>query len=191
MPVFRFILIVLLGLAVCHAAWGQPRQPLAPEAIKARYLIYFGGYIKWPPNAVPDPKLTFEIGILGADPFGAQLNVFAGHEVEKRKIVIRQFDTMKEYVPCHLLFISGDNIAGQKENAQKRLKDALAELAKKPVLIVSETSDFATPDGAVINFFDDAQQKQIGMEISRGAVQRTALEIHPGIWNLPVVKKLP
>lgn len=195
MLVSRFILIVLLGLAVCHAAWGQARQstaqPLTREAIKARYLIYFGGYVTWPPHAVPDPKATFEIGILGVDPFGDHLQVFAGQKVGGRRIVIHQFDTMDQYVPCHLVFISGDNMAGQKETARKRLQDAVDQLAKKPVLIVSETPGFASQKGAVINFVDNVQQKQIQMDISRGAVLRTALQIDPGIWNLPVVNRLP
>lgn len=195
MPASRFILIVLLGLAACHDAWGQARQPAAPPpsplAKKARYLIYFGAYVTWPADAVPDPKRTFEIGILGVDPFGDHLKVFAGRQVVGRQIVIRQFDTMKQYVPCHLVFISGDDVAGQGEKAQKRLKDALAQLAKKPVLIVTETAGFANKDEAVINFVDNVLKKQIEMDISLGAAQRAALQIHPDLWKLPVVNPRP
>jgi hypothetical protein len=195
MPASRFILIALLGVAVCYDAWGQARRPAAPPlsplATKARYLIYFGAYVTWPADAVPDPKRTFEIGILGVDPFGDHLKVFAGHQVAGRQIVIHQFDTMNQYVPCHLLFISGDDIAGQSEKAQKRLKDALAQLAKQPVLIVTETPGFANKDEAVINFVDNVLKKQIEMDISRGAAQRAALQIDPGIWDLPVVNPLP
>jgi hypothetical protein len=193
MPASRFILIVLLGLAACQAAWGQARQPAAkplpPEGVKASYLIYFGQYITWPADAVPNPKQTFEIGILGRDPFGAHLNVFAGHEVAGRKIVIRQFDTMKQYAPCHLVFISGDDTPGQPQTAEARLRDALARLAKTPVLIVTETPGFAR-QGAVINFVDDAPRQQIRMEINRTAEEQASLTISVSLLKLRVVDEI-
>lgn len=193
MPVFRFLVVALIGLAAGGEVPAQSRPeraaPLPPEAIKARYLIYFGHYVIWPADALPNPKENFVIGILGRDPFGQHLQVFAGEKVDGRRILVHRFESIAEYRPCHLLFISGDATAGQRETARNRLQAALAQVADQPVLTVTESPGLARA-GAVINFvdgLDDGRTGVIRMEINRQAARRATLQIRAALLNLSVV----
>jgi hypothetical protein len=190
MRIHPFLLIAVLGMGVLSPvrdeASLQGAEPLLREAVKARYLLYFGIYVRWPDDAVPQAKGQFVIGILGRDPFGDHLQVFAGRPLNGKRIVVRRFASMEQYSSCHILFISDEAAVGRKETAKDRLDAALARVGDQPVLIVSETSGFAR-QGAVINFVDDQQAQLIRMEVNRTAQRRAALEISSELLDLSVV----
>ena len=60
--------LLFLGLSVSAAV------PPAEYRVKAVFLFNFAQFVDWPPDAFTAPGQPFVIGVLGKDPFGAELD---------------------------------------------------------------------------------------------------------------------
>ena len=59
------------------------------------------------PGAFDQTDDPFVIGVLGQKPFGQVLDEIARRKrLSGRRIVIRRFQSMKEYKPCHILYVT-------------------------------------------------------------------------------------
>src|SRR5690242_6746479 len=76
----------LIAVAVC---WGTA----APEyQVKAVFLFNFAQFVEWPAGSFQAADAPFVIGVLGQDPFGAQLDAVArGETVGQRPLAIRRY----------------------------------------------------------------------------------------------------
>src|SRR5664279_1643970 len=104
----RNILIFGLSLVLLQAAaLGRAQTPPPSEyQLKAAFLYNFAKFIDWPPEAFPDDKAPFIIGILGDNPFGSDLKqMVAGKLINDRPITIQPFRTGDVVTNCHILFI--------------------------------------------------------------------------------------
>jgi hypothetical protein len=150
------------------------------------------------PPAVPATDPTFRIGILGRDPFQGQdedgnavnfLDVMAAQKgsVNKRRIVIQRFSSVKDYRPCHVLFLSAQSAPESDEgSADERLAAILKRAPAAPVLLVADSEGLAE-QGAAVNFFvgrDDAGVPKVKFEVNPAAAKRAGLTIHPGLLRL-------
>ena len=151
--------------------------------IKAAYLYQFARYVEWPPKAVEGD--AFVIGVLGPDPLGSYLDKIAATKtVQEKKIVVRRFASAKDYRSCHILFISGGATEdGDRTKLEERLNAALEITKGSPVLLVSETVDFARK-GAAINFLVDQEENRIKVEINRDAERLAGLKISSKLLGL-------
>jgi len=70
--------------------------------IKAGYLYNFTKFITWP----EDKSETFNLCILGEDPFGDFNRSIEQRTAFGRPIKLFRFDTFKAGQSCHILFIS-------------------------------------------------------------------------------------
>ena len=174
------VLIGVLSLTLLTAGGrsGIAQTINREQEIKVAYLYQFAKYVEWPKNAVPDDDQFFVIGVLGKDPFGGHLDRLAETKtVQDRKIVLRRFDSAKDYQPCHILFISALPVpTSEEKTADQRLKAAVEKTKGTPVLLVGDTPGFAEK-GVVINFLVDAQENRIKLEINRDAERRAGLKI--------------
>jgi hypothetical protein len=115
--------------------------------IKANMVrnLVFPDYTIWPSKTFENARSPLVIGVLGADPFGEDLDSAAMTEVpakSERKIkVVRDADPTK-LASCHLVFI------GSSE--KDRLKEVLKAFEGRPVLTVGDTDGFAER-GTLIN----------------------------------------
>lgn len=187
--VWRGFLIctLFLGLLVIGGGDGVAQQMVIDREfeLKAAYLYQFARYVEWPKNIVPDDDTTFVIGVLGKDPFGSHLErIAAAKTVQGRKIVVRRFDSAKDYQPCHILFVaSGSTETGNERTPAERLAAALTATGGGAVLVVSESASFARK-GAVINFLVDPQENRIKLEVNRDAERRAGLKISSQLLGL-------
>jgi hypothetical protein len=114
------------------------------KAIMVRNLV-FSDYTVWPSKAFENARSPLVIGVLGADPFGEDLDNAALAEVpakSERKIkVVRETDPAK-LASCHLVFISSSE--------KDRLKEILKAFEGRPVVTVGDTDGFAEK-GTLIN----------------------------------------
>lgn len=164
---WRLLMISLaLGLVV-HAARGQNFEEYH---IKAALLAKIPLFVEWPKEGVPRDDKTFVIGILGPSPFGQHLKALEMQSVKNKKIVAKSFATMKDYEPCHMLFISGKKDAGS--DGEQRLARALDKLKSQPVLIIADTAGLGEK-GAAMNLYLDGENVKI--EMNREAAQRAGL----------------
>src|SRR3954467_14109225 len=83
--------LLLVGLPVSAAV-----AP-AEYRVKAVFLFNFAQFVEWPPDAFTDPGQPFVIGILGTDPFGAEIDsVVRGETVAQRSLVVERYYNIAE-----------------------------------------------------------------------------------------------
>ena len=176
----------------------QPASVTQPYKIKADWLGAFGGYVKWPDRAAP--KETFVVGVLGGNAFIERDQTGVVHDylaelatktVGGKRIVVRQFKSMDEYEPCHVLFLSAIPAEGrQGEKVEERLNAALQKLQelKTPhVLLVSDTKGMVWK-GTAIDFYFNTNMNRVNMLINRDAEKRAGLTISAQVLALRVVQ---
>src|SRR5215217_5503380 len=71
--------------------------------IKAVFLYKFTRFIEWPSTAFPDPEGDLVIGVLGEDPFGADLDrVISGETRDRHAVAIARYKSIEDIGPCHI-----------------------------------------------------------------------------------------
>lgn len=115
-------------------------QPVSEYDVEAAYLYNFGKFVQWPDSAKKNP--TFDICILGDDPFGGTLDkLIANDHMAGRPIRKRIISRSAEATGCAIVYIS-DSEAGN-------LRRILSRFAGSGVLLVSNLPDFAQQGGMV------------------------------------------
>jgi hypothetical protein len=119
------------------------QQPKANEfQVKAAYLYNFGRFVAWPDESGADRTESFEICVLGADPFGQALDAtLAGGTIGGRSVSAKRISKPQEVDSCRILFISSSE--------ESHLKDVLAALDKTRVLTVSDIPRFSERGGMI------------------------------------------
>ncbi len=162
---------LLLSLGVTARA--QSPGPTEYE-IKAACLYNFAKLIDWPEEAFDSTKMPFSIGILGEDPFGANLErVIRGKTIGGREISIRR---SSGHTSCQLLFIS----ASESENIAR----VLETIKGLSVVTVSELDGFAEQGGA-IEFVIEENTVQFAINVD--AADRAGVKMHPELLRLSTV----
>ncbi len=135
--------------------------------IKAVFLFNFSQFVEWPPAAFAGADAPLVIGVLGQDPFGAQLDETVRDEkVGHRSILIRRFRKVEEIDICHILFISSSETG--------RLDQIMEQLGERSVLTVSDGEGFALR-GVMIRFV--TERKKIRLRINLLAAQSAGLTL--------------
>lgn len=167
--------VVVLWLCVAVPGLAAEDEAVTREyEVKAAFLYNFATFIEWPKGAVPDAGDTFVIGVFGEDPFGAVLDAIAASKtVQGKRIVVRRFTAIEDYMPCHILFVA--------RSEHKRLAEILERLAGAPVLIVGENAGFAETGGIVNLVIED---NKVRFEINQNAAQRAGLKISSKLLRL-------
>lgn len=140
----------------------------APEyKVKSVFLFYFTQFVAWPPEAFPEAKTPFVIGILGNDPFGSDLeDAVRGEKVNDHPILIRRFGRVEDVDACHILFIS------RSESGD--LRHVLTALKGRSILTVSDVDGFVY-FGGMIRFLTD--QNRVRFRVNLAAVKEAGLQI--------------
>ncbi|MBL8798248.1 MAG: YfiR family protein [Planctomycetia bacterium] len=170
LPVWLLLLGALVLAVKLPAARAQPAAA-DEHVLKAAYLRTFGQYTVWPKAAVPGDR--FVIGVLGKNQFKAVVEILEKQEVSGRKVEVKEFKTMQDYRPCHLLFISSEPAGNNpKEQPGDRLASALAALKQQPVLLVADTPGLAGR-GAMLNLY--LEKGTVRYEINVEAIKAVGL----------------
>jgi hypothetical protein len=162
-------------------------------AIKAGVLGVLGKCVIWPDGAGPNRDEPLVIGVVGKDPFienGVnQLERMAADESRKGiKIAVKRFVSMKDYQPCHILFVSQATAdASVEKSAAERVAAANNRVQGQAVLIVGESNGLAQR-GAVANLMFDAATNLIRLELNPDAAARARLKLAPDLLRLKLVQ---
>jgi hypothetical protein len=164
LPLAALTFILASGIA---AFGNPPAQSLREYQVKAAFLYNFAKFIEWPSDVLTDPNSPFILGIVGEDPFGADLEqTISGKVVNGRRLVIKRFKQGQPLDSCHILFISSSE--------QGRLTQILDSLKGSSVLTVGEAEHF-TRSGGIINF--TLKDNRVRFEINLAAADRARLKI--------------
>ena len=163
------ILIVLVPV-LCLPANCSAADPDVAYKLKAEMLERFTIFIEWPAH----PGATFQIGIIGTNPFGTKLEtVFRQTQVNGKKTEIKNFSTLEGIQAAQILFISGSE--------KDRLPEILAAVAGKAVLTVSDTEGFAEK-GVMINFYQSGEY--VRFEVNQKASDMSGLKFSSRLLKL-------
>jgi hypothetical protein len=156
------ILAAFAGLgSVASAQQSKPEE----YQVKAVYLYNFGRFITWPSTAAQDE--SFEICIIGHDPFGAVLDAtLAGESIENRKLVARRISSPGNLGTCRILFVSSSEAP--------RVKDVLNLADKSSVLTVSDMPGF-TSHGGMIQFV--LKDNKVRFEVNLSTAEKGGLTL--------------
>jgi len=129
--------------------------------IKAGYLYNFTKFINWP----TDSYKTFNLCILGPDPFGSLIDPIEQHRVSDRPIKLVRLSGSNSFsgsapLFCHILFVSASTI--------------LPAIRQDNTLTVGESPDFAL-HGGIIGFIN--RDGRIRLQINLTAVKQSGLKI--------------
>jgi len=152
LPLFLLGLFGLLFLRTLYA------DDISVEyKIKAGYLYNFTKFITWP----GDNAKTFNLCILGADPFGDLLNPIEQRSALERPIKLLRLERLTGNLHCHILFVS-------------EAHDLASVKALTTTLIVGEYQGFAA-QGGMIGFVN--KESRIKLQINLQAIKQSGLKI--------------
>ncbi len=172
------VLGAALSLAAATAAGPAAGQspPLASDeyAIKAAFLYNFAKFVEWPNGVFAAAEAPLALCVLGADPFGGELDmVVQGKTAQGHPVVVRRLDGLGAVARCHILFVSSSE--------QERFAEVLGAVAGRSVLTVGEDGEFARA-GGMISFV--LREQRVRFAIDAGAAERAGLRLSSRLLDL-------
>jgi hypothetical protein len=139
-------------------------DPPTESQIQAAFLLNFTKFIEWPAGSLGASYASFNICVLGNNPFGSALEqVVAGEVVYGRKVVIQKIERAPEAGFCQIVF-TGPQDADPK---------MLARLGRG-VLTVGVGQAFVR-NGGMIGFV--LENRRVSFEINRAAAESAGLVV--------------
>lgn len=162
---FKIKLIVILLIS------GIPLQVLGQASeyeVKAAFLKKMTHFIEWPSSADTESgEGTFNIAVIGTNPFGRTLDQFFSETtIQGKPVQIRYLKNAKEIKDEHIVFISSSE--------KNRLSKILGKIKNKNILSVSDSPNFGKK-GVLINFF--VENEKVRYEINYDSLQKSNLLI--------------
>jgi hypothetical protein len=140
-PLWLAIAIFAVVPAVRAARQSTEDRP-SEYQVKAACLFNFLKFVEWPSDAFSDPLAPVVIGIVGDDPFGADLSqIILGKTVMNRDVIVRHYKQTDDLRTCQILFISSSE--------GKRLPKILEGLRGFSVLTVADLDHFIEAAGMI------------------------------------------
>lgn len=131
--------------------------------IKAGYIYNFTKFISWP----EDNAATFNLCLLGEDPFGALIDPIEKRFAQGRPIKVFRLDELDNGHQCHILYIG---------TADFSIKNPLINQGVYKTLTVSENTEFAAQGGMIGFVIRDGKIKlQINLDaLKQGGLKASA-----------------
>ncbi|TAK92750.1 MAG: YfiR family protein [Verrucomicrobia bacterium] len=161
---FPAVGLIAAALLVAGESPAPAQKAPTPEyQLKAVFLFNFAEFVEWPTNAFAGADSPLVIGVLGADPFGPQLDATVRDEkINGRSLQVQRYRRVEDIGACHILFIS--------RSESPRLEPILASLKGRSILTVSDVDNFASR-GGMIRFVTDKNKirLRINLEVAKAA----------------------
>jgi len=163
MSVLRALLLVWLA-GVVPALAGGPTE----YQVKAVFLFNFAQFVVWPAQAFGAADAPFSICIVGADPFGTDLDATVrGENVQGHPFVVRRYRNPGDIESaCHIVFIGASQLT--------QLETIVKSLGDRAILTVSDI-DHSAERGAMIQFA--SEHNRLRLRINVAAAKAAGLTI--------------
>jgi len=150
--------------------------------VKAAYLYNFGKFVEWPSGGGTPRTDSFEICVVGQDPFGSALNAtLTDEKIAGRNVIVKEMKSAQDATSCSILFVS--------TSEEHQLKQVLAALEGSNVLTVSDMPEFSRR-GGMVQFV--VEGKKVRFEINLASTERAGLTLSSELLKLAVnVRKNP
>jgi hypothetical protein len=156
----RHVWLVLALLLIVRGV-SEAATPISEYQVKAVFLFNFAQFVEWPVTAFPRADAPFVIGVIGTDPFGADLDAAVhGETVNKHPLMVERYRSAADIGDCQILFIPATELG--------HLTEILAALKGRSVLTVTDSKDTAQR-GVMIGLI--TQDNKIRLRIDVGAAK--------------------
>ena len=154
------LLTVVCALSCIAGAGPSAQAPAAAPGeydVKAAYLYNFGKFVQWPPGERRTAE-SFDICVVGRDPFGAALDrAVTGATIGRRPVQARRVATASATHGCHVLFVGAPD--------ERQAADLLAAVGQADVLTVGDTPRFLD-QGGMIRFVADGSRVRFEVNLA-------------------------
>lgn len=172
---FKILFIVFLGFLFSFISLSAKAQ-YSPTQMKIAFLIHFIEHTKFPSEAFKSPKEMIQIGILGDDPFGDELESFLTHyKINGRGLRVRRKKNASDLWGCQVIYIS--------QSEQSKLTDILDYFRRYPTLTIGDNLKGFTEQCGIINFVT-VDNKPYRFELNIEAAQKSNLVLDVGLFRM-------
>jgi hypothetical protein len=162
-------------LILASVRLGAQARPPAPHEVEAAYLYQFGRYVEWPEDQRWRSD-TFDICVLGMDPFGSALDAMVkGQVIAGRPVAARRILAPNEAQDCRIVFVSPSEDA--------RVPAILLALERTGAVTVARGTRF-TRAGGMIAFV--AEQQKVRFVVNLAAAEAAGLQLSSQLLRVAV-----
>lgn len=136
--------------------------------IQAGYLYNFTKFVSWP----EDDLETFNICIVGKDPFGSIIDPIEKRSVEEKPIRLYRFQSIKKAKICHIIYFGETKKTWKSDGFL--LEGVLTVRSAENSLTVGESNHF-TKVGGMIAFI--LHEGKVKLQINLNALRKSGLEV--------------
>ncbi len=175
--------VFLTGLLALLFFTNAARAQVSKEyQIKAAFLYNFTKFVEWPPSHFAATDSPIQIGLLGKNPFGDELEkIIKNRQVSGREFRIKTVTSLEEATSVDVLFVT----AGE----EKLFMNGRLSLQKAGVLTIGETKKFGD-QGGLITFTVEAAK--VRFEINLDTAEESGLKFSAQLLKLAsVVRRKP
>jgi hypothetical protein len=146
-----------------HAESSTPTE----HQVKAVFVFNFSHFVEWPADTFAAPTAPFVIGVLGDEPFAAELDeAIRGERIDDHPLLVHRFRSIDELGECQILFID------RSESAH--LERVLAALGRRGTLTVSDLEG-ASQRGVMIQFATDHNRIRLLINVDSARAARLTI----------------
>lgn len=138
LQIVTLVFVLVIGVSTTMVLAGPVRASANEASVKAGYIYNFMKFVDWPPDQLSP---TFNVCVLGSNPFGEVLDALSGKNVRNRPIRVVSDVPLSQTRYCHVVFVS--------RSESGRLTNALLKLRQTPILTVSDIEGFAEKGGVI------------------------------------------
>lgn len=174
--------LLAFALALTAPTAAQESRPTEYH-VKAAYLTNLGRFVEqWSSKPKPSSEDSFDLCVLGQDPFGPLLDAAVrGEAINGSVLEAKRIGRPSDASGCRILYISSSE--------DNQLNAILTALGAAPVLTVSDMPDFVKR-GGMIQFVLDGNR--VRFEINIASCQRAGLTLSSELLKLArTVKRTP
>ena len=143
--------------------------------IKAGYLYNFTKFVSWPENE----SETFNLCIIGKDPFGSIINPIEKRSVKNKPIRLYRYQSISEVKHCHIVYFGASDKQWRKVDFL--LGDILTVGSLENSLTTGETKKF-TQAGGMFAFF--LKEGKVKLHINLKALKKSNLEVSAKLMEI-------
>ncbi len=172
---FKILFPFLLSILFSFIALPSKAQ-YSPTQVKIALIVHFIEHTKFPPEAFKSPKEMIQIGILGDDPFGDELESFFAHyRINGRGLRVRRKKNASDLWGCQVIYIS--------KSEQDKLTDILDYFRRYPTLTIGDNLKGFIEQCGVINFVT-VNNNPYRFELNIEAAQKSNLGLDVGLFRI-------
>ncbi|AFM05744.1 hypothetical protein Fleli_3424 [Bernardetia litoralis DSM 6794] len=171
----KALFIFLIGFLFSFIAFPSKAQ-YSPTQIKIALIVHFIEHTTFPSEAFKSPKEMIQIGILGDDPFGDELESFLMHyKINGRGLRVRRKKNASDLWGCQVIYIS--------KSEQNKLTDILDYFRRYPTLTIGDNLKGFIEQCGIINFVT-VGDKPYRFELNIEAAQKSNLGLDVGLFRM-------